>query len=198
MNPITRLPTGVSDLIQAAISLPTFPSILAELIHNAIDATATQIDCWINPVTSSLRVTDNGCGIDKEELKRGLGCERGMTSKREAGADGDCALGFRGQGKYLWSVVSYCMSKYQYLALASMGKIALLEIISRCPGFATTYYKAIKVSLSSFTTPKRRNHNVYSYLQNGKTLSCGPSQRHSRANPGTTVILRNLYYTVSW
>lgn len=101
MDPITRLPSGVPDLIQSTNSLPTFPSIVAELIHNAIDAKATQIDCWINPRSLSLRVTDNGCGIHKEDLKSGLGCVRGMTSKRGTGGDGDHALGFRGQGKYL-------------------------------------------------------------------------------------------------
>lgn len=105
MKPITQLPLGVPQLIQSTISLPTFPSILAELIHNAIDAKATHIDCWINPCRWTIRVTDNGCGIDKDDLKRGLGCERGMTSKRGAeGDDGDHSLAFRGQGKYLVSV----------------------------------------------------------------------------------------------
>jgi DNA mismatch repair protein MLH3 len=99
MSPIAQLPSGIPQLIQSTISLPTYPSILAELIHNAIDAEATLVDCWINPCGWTIRVTDNGYGIDKDELKGGLGTGRGMTSKRGTGGDADHALGFRGQGK---------------------------------------------------------------------------------------------------
>lgn len=108
-QPITQLPPGVPQLIQSTISLPTYPSVLIELIHNAIDAKATQIDCWINPSAWSIRVTDNGIGIDKDDLKGGLGCEQGLTSKLAAGGElgDDSFLGFRGQGMS-WSTCETC------------------------------------------------------------------------------------------
>lgn len=39
-------------------------------------------------------------------------------------------------------------------ALASMGTIAALEVISRRRGFATTYHKVIKVSRGAETIPR--------------------------------------------
>lgn len=33
--------------------------------------------------------------------------------------------------------------------------------------------------------------------QNGKALSCGPTERYARASPGTTVMVKDLYHSVS-
>jgi DNA mismatch repair ATPase MutL len=105
MLPIIHLPDTDSQLIQSSISLPTYPSALKELLDNAIDAQASHIDCWINPSSWSIRVVDDGFGINKEDLKGQLGCARGMSSKvalgELSGADraSDRFLGFRGQGE---------------------------------------------------------------------------------------------------
>lgn len=101
MLPIVRLADADSQLVQSAISLPTYPSVLKELVENAIDAQAAHIDCWINPSSWSIRVLDDGIGIDKEDLKGLLGCARGMSSKCAIAASPvpETFLGFRGQGE---------------------------------------------------------------------------------------------------
>ncbi|KAJ9119608.1 hypothetical protein QFC22_003317 [Naganishia vaughanmartiniae] len=134
-QPILRLPDGLPELIQATTALPTYSAFLAQVVHNAVDANASHISCWINPTCWSIRVTDDGQGISKDELKGGLGCEFGTSSKYRAARRGDAAddggfLGSRGR------------------ALASMGTLAALEIISRRQGFTTTYHKSIKASVS--------------------------------------------------
>lgn len=83
-------------------------------------------------------------------------------------------------------------------ALASMGTLASLEIISRRQGFATTYHKSIKASLS---LPLRRTritpqpHHLCDD-QNGKTSSFIKSEKHAKSSSGTTIILKDIYHTV--
>jgi DNA mismatch repair protein MutL len=88
-------------------------SVVKELVENAIDAGATQIEIVITDGGLSLiRVTDDGCGMSPGDLA--LAVERHATSKldEEDLFDIRC-LGFRGE------------------ALPSIGSIAGLEIRSR-------------------------------------------------------------------
>ncbi|MBS0269971.1 MAG: ATP-binding protein, partial [Proteobacteria bacterium] len=88
-------------------------SVVKELVENAIDAGATQIEIVIAAGGLSLiRVTDDGSGMSPEDLL--LAVERHATSKldEEDLFDIRC-LGFRGE------------------ALPSIGSIARLEIRSR-------------------------------------------------------------------
>lgn len=89
-------------------------SVVKELVENAIDAGATAITVEIKDGGISLiRITDNGCGIDKNEVR--LAFLRHSTSKIKSAADlaGISSLGFRGE------------------ALSSISAVAQVELITK-------------------------------------------------------------------
>jgi DNA mismatch repair protein MutL len=96
-------------------------SVVKELAENALDAGAAEIDV----VTASgglslIRVTDNGCGMDRKDLE--LSVERHATSKlAEEDLFSIRTLGFRGE------------------ALPSIGSIAKLTLCSRAQGSANAF-----------------------------------------------------------
>ena len=91
-------------------------SVVKELVENAIDSGATQIEIVVTEGGLSLiRVTDDGCGMGADDLA--LAVERHATSKLDEEDLFDIrSLGFRGE------------------ALPSIGSIAELEIRSRVRG----------------------------------------------------------------
>ena len=89
-------------------------NVAKELIENAIDAGATAITCEIRDGgISLLRVTDNGCGIEPDQIARAF--QRHATSKIEDEKDLDHleTLGFRGE------------------ALSSIAAVAQVEMITK-------------------------------------------------------------------
>ncbi|MBE7081027.1 MAG: DNA mismatch repair endonuclease MutL [Clostridiales bacterium] len=73
-------------------------SVVKELVENSIDAGATKIEIEIeNGGISCVKITDNGCGIEKSELKKALLPH--ATSKISSLKDLDniMSLGFRGE-----------------------------------------------------------------------------------------------------
>ena len=91
-------------------------SVVKELLENAIDARSTAVTVEIRDGGISLvRVTDNGCGIPKEELP--LAILRHSTSKIQSVEDlfTVSSLGFRGE------------------ALSSIAAVAQVEVITKTP-----------------------------------------------------------------
>ena len=91
-------------------------SVVKELMENSIDAGAIQITVHIEDGGRKLiRVTDNGCGMDSEDLS--VAFEPHATSKIRTSADllNISTMGFRGE------------------ALASIASVAKVAAISRCP-----------------------------------------------------------------
>ncbi len=89
-------------------------NIVKELLENAIDAGSSAVTCEIRDGgLSYIRVTDNGCGIPKEEVR--LAFQRHATSKIRSAEDlHDLhSLGFRGE------------------ALASIAAVARVEMITK-------------------------------------------------------------------
>lgn len=118
MNVINVLDAQSANMIAAGEVVERPAAALKELIENAIDAGATSISAEIKDGgTTLIRVSDNGCGISKDDLPKAL--LRHATSKIKSGADidGVMTLGFRGE------------------ALAAIAAVSHLSIISRQADF---------------------------------------------------------------
>ncbi|MFT3997951.1 MAG: DNA mismatch repair endonuclease MutL [Asticcacaulis sp.] len=118
MSFITRLPQDTINRIAAGEVVERPASAIKELVENAIDAGATQIDIFADMGgLSRILIEDNGRGMDEDDLP--LAVERHATSKLKPQPDGTWdllhiqTLGFRGE------------------ALPSMGSVARLDITSR-------------------------------------------------------------------
>ena len=73
MGKINVLDQATINQIAAGEVVERPSSVIKEVVENAIDAGATKIRIDIeNGGISSLMVTDNGCGIEKSELKKAL------------------------------------------------------------------------------------------------------------------------------
>ncbi len=114
MPTIRQLSSNVVNKIAAGEVIERPASVVKELVENSVDAGATRIDVAIEQGGVELvRVTDNGCGIDADQLQ--LAVASHATSKI---SDADdlfrvSTLGFRGE------------------ALASIAEVSRLVIRSR-------------------------------------------------------------------
>lgn len=120
MPDIQLLDEATIEKIAAGEVVERPSSVVKELVENAIDAGATFITVEIKEGgTTFLRITDNGCGIDKEQVR--VAFLRHSTSKIRSMEDLLCvkSLGFRGE------------------ALASISAVSQVELITRPRGALT-------------------------------------------------------------
>ena len=114
MNRIRVLPKEISENIAAGEVIESPLSVVKELVENSIDAESDQIIIEIkNGGKDYIRVTDNGSGIEKDDLS--LAILSHATSKIRFAEDlfNISSLGFRGE------------------ALFSIAAVSKLEIISK-------------------------------------------------------------------
>jgi len=121
---INVLPKNTADLIAAGEVVERPSSVIKEFVENSIDAGATNITVEIkNGGKTYIRVTDNGCGIVREDVKKAFISH--ATSKISSIEDLDAisTLGFRGE------------------ALASVCAVSRVELLTATPDsdFGTRY-----------------------------------------------------------
>ena len=124
MSDIQLLPLSVQNQIAAGEVVERPASVLKELLDNAIDAQSSHIDIEITSGGATLiRVTDNGKGIEKDQLH--LATLRHATSKINKITDLDQleSMGFRGEA--LASVASVSRFRLQSRTAASQFGVEL-------------------------------------------------------------------------
>jgi len=125
VSTIQALPTEVVYLITAGEVIDSLVAVVRELVENSLDAGATRIVVSLWPQLWRVRVADNGCGMNLDDLQQAATAH--STSKIHSSADlwKISSLGFRGE------------------ALHSLTTLADLEILSRplggSEGWRVTY-----------------------------------------------------------
>ena len=114
MGKINVLDKHVAELIAAGEVVERPSSVIKELVENSIDAGATAITVEIkNGGVTFMRVSDNGCGILKEDIRPAFIRHATSKVKEEDDLDAIATLGFRGE------------------ALASVASVSHLELITK-------------------------------------------------------------------
>lgn len=98
MAKINKLPKHMADLIAAGEVVERPASVVKELMENAVDAGATAITVEIqHGGISYLRVTDDGCGIDRDDVKTAFVSHATSKIKNAEDLNAILTLGFRGE-----------------------------------------------------------------------------------------------------
>lgn len=114
MPEINILPKHVAELIAAGEVVERPASVVKELMENSIDAGASAVTVEIRRGgVTYIRITDNGCGIDRGNIKKAFISHATSKIKEADDLDSILTLGFRGE------------------ALASVAAVSRVEIMTR-------------------------------------------------------------------
>lgn len=114
MGVINVLDKHIAELIAAGEVVERPSSVIKELVENSIDAGAKNITVEIkNGGTTFMRVTDDGCGIQKDDIKVAFLRHATSKIKNQDDLDSISTLGFRGE------------------ALASISAVSKLQLLTR-------------------------------------------------------------------
>ena len=115
---ILRLPSDTVNRIAAGEVIERPASVIKELVENAIDAGASQVDIVVaDGGRTMISVSDNGRGMSPDDLK--LAVERHATSKLKPSEGGD------------WDLLNISTMGFRGEALPSIGSIARLTLTSQ-------------------------------------------------------------------
>lgn len=114
MAKINVLPKHIAELIAAGEVVERPASVVKELLENSIDAGATTITIEIrNGGVQYIRITDNGCGIEYEDVPKAFISHATSKIQDENDLNSIFTLGFRGE------------------ALASIAAVSRAEILTK-------------------------------------------------------------------
>jgi len=117
MAQINLLSSKIYNRIAAGEVVERPASVVKELVENSLDAGATNIEIDIeNGGISSIRITDDGMGIEKSQMKKALMPHATSKISTVKDLDNICSLGFRGE------------------ALASIASVSKITIVSKPDG----------------------------------------------------------------
>src|SRR5215211_9348470 len=145
---IAVLPSAVADQIAAGEVVERPASAVKELVENALDAGATTIEVALEDGGRTLiRVSDDGSGMERDELL--LALERHATSKIRSAADlvGVTSFGFRGE------------------ALPAIASVSRLEIASATDGAEATLVRVAGGAVTEVSPSARRTGTTVSVGQ---------------------------------
>jgi DNA mismatch repair protein MutL len=116
MPKINVLPKSVAELIAAGEVVEKPASVVKELLENSIDSGADKITVEIkNGGITYIRVTDNGCGIAREDVRTAFLSHATSKIKDSTDLDAIFTLGFRGE------------------ALSSISAVSKVNMLTRTP-----------------------------------------------------------------
>ncbi len=126
MAKINILDSTIYNLISAGEVVDKPMSVVKELVENSIDAGATSIDIEVkNGGIDYIRVTDNGCGIEKNEVRKAFMPHATSKISKVEDLNSILTLGFRGE------------------ALASISAVAKVTLVTGVEnedlGYSITY-----------------------------------------------------------
>ncbi|RIN31303.1 DNA mismatch repair endonuclease MutL, partial [Staphylococcus succinus] len=199
MGKIKELQTSLANKIAAGEVVERPGSVVKELLENAIDAQATEINIEVEQSgVSSIRVVDNGTGIQAEDL--GLVFHRHATSKLDE--DDDLfhirTLGFRGEA--LASISSVAKVTLKTCTDNEEGQEIYVEngeLLNHKPAKAKRGTDILVESLF-YNTPARLKYIKSLYTELGKITDIvnrmamsHPDIRISLVSDGKTIIKTN-------
>lgn len=116
MPKINVLAKEVYQLIAAGEVVERPSSVVKEMIENSVDAGAKNITVEIkNGGSTYIRITDDGCGISREDVKKVFVSHATSKIKESDDLDRIATLGFRGE------------------AMASISAVARVQLLTRTP-----------------------------------------------------------------
>lgn len=143
---IAILPQVVVERIAAGEVIQRPVAAVKECIENSIDAGATEIIVQIDPKIQTICISDNGCGMDQEDML--LAAVRHATSKIQNVDDlvKIQSYGFRGE------------------ALASISMVSRLSIVSRTSnnsvGYKVTYHDGKPTTERPYPTARTKGTTI--------------------------------------
>lgn len=191
MSSIQFLPSHLINQIAAGEVVERPANALKEIVENSLDAGATQISVDIaGGGIKLLRVCDNGCGMEADDLP--LALSRHATSKIKSLADLEHvkSMGFRGEGLASIASVSRLTLTSRTAHNAHAHQIravdgTLGEIAAAAHPVGTT----IEIAELFFNTPARRK---FLKSENTEYAHCATMlERLALANPAVAFSLKN-------
>ncbi len=181
---IRLLPDSVANQIAAGEVIQRPASVIKELVENAIDAGATQVQIIIKDAGRSLiQVVDNGCGMSATDAR--LAFERHSTSKITQASDlfSLHTMGFRGE-----ALASICaVSQVELVTMRKSDSVGTRICISGSKvesqeAFATVAGSNFKVKNLFFNVPARRKFLKKDAVELGNIVK--EFERLALVNPG--------------